>query len=57
MLIPRHRYPDLHLIAMLGIGIHVHKASLLLEGQTAQKQIVNQTEDGSVEADPQRQSD
>jgi len=57
MLKARRRHRGLHLIAMLGIGIHVQNTCRLLEWQTAQKQIVDQTEDGSVQADTERERD
>ena len=47
----RAAMPPLEQIALPRIRIHVHHASRVFERQTAQKKIVDQTEDRGVQAD------
>src|SRR5205807_2505238 len=57
MLKARHRDRELEQIALPGIRIYVQDAPRLLKWQSAQKEIIDQTENGSVQSDPQRQRD
>ena|ERR1700730_3068843 len=57
MLKTRRRNRQLEQVTLARIRIHVHQALGILERQAAQKKIVDQTEDGSVQADPQRERD
>ena len=51
----RHRNRDFFQIGIVSIREHVHDPLRLLKRQPAQKQIVDQAEDCSVQPDPQRQ--
>ena len=42
-------------VALFRVGVHVHNPVRLSVGETAQEQIVDQAEDGAVEADADRQ--
>jgi hypothetical protein len=57
MLKARRGDRDIDKIARLVTGEHVDYARWLLEWQPAQKKIVDQAEDRSVQPDPERQSD
>src|SRR5213075_2282661 len=48
MLKARHRDRELEQIALARVRIHVHESLRLLERQSAQKQVVDETENGSV---------
>src|SRR5439155_18263799 len=55
MLKPRHRDRELQEIALPRIRIHVDHASWFLKWKTAQKQIVDQAKDRSVQSNPERE--
>ena len=57
MLKARHRDREFQQIALPRIRVHVHDAFRLFEWKAAQKQIVDQTEDGSVQPNPERERD
>src|SRR6266581_970027 len=50
MLKPRDRHSELQQFALPGIRIHVQHTCRFFEGQTAQKKIVNQTEDRGIQS-------
>src|ERR1700736_6989709 len=53
----RHRHREFQQFTLHRIRIHVHDTLRILEWRAAQKKIVDQTKDSSVQADPQCQSD
>src|SRR2546430_16184055 len=53
MLIARHRQWEFEQFALPGIRIHVHDAIGLLKWKAAQKQIVDQAKDRSVQSNPE----
>src|ERR1700757_2857565 len=55
MLKTRRGDRELEQFTLARIGIHVHQALGLLERQTAQKEIVDQAENGSVQTNPERE--
>ncbi len=57
MLIARRRQREIHQIARLVAAEEVNNTRRFLEGQTAQKKIVDQTEDRGVQPDPERERD
>src|ERR1700736_1969621 len=57
MLKTRRRNRQLEQVTLARIRIHVHQALGFLERQGAQEEIVDQAEDGSVQADPEGERD
>ena len=55
MLKARHRHRELQQLALPGIRVHVHDTSRFLKRQSAQKKIIDQTEDRGVQPNPERE--
>jgi len=53
MLKARHRDRELEQVALARVGVHVHEPLRLLEGESAQEQVVNQTKNRGVQPDSQ----
>src|SRR5439155_21724140 len=57
MLKARHRDRELEQVALARVRIHVHEPLRLLERESAQEQVVDQTEDRGVQTNSERQRD
>jgi hypothetical protein len=57
MLKPRHRHGEFEQIALACIRIEVQEPLRVFEWQRTQEKIVDKTEDRSIQADPERESD